>query len=688
VHKTSALRLAASTFVALCVLGAISQVRPFASTVSAANTQFGVNANLFWRGPDQAAADVERAHTAGLQSVRTDVQWDRLEPSAKSQWSADYLTYLDQVVRLITSRGMRPLLVVIGTPAWARANAGSRLTPPTNSQDYADTLGFLARRYAGQPGLAFEVWNEPNHPDFWDTPTGPDAAAYARLVRAAYPTIKAGDANATVVAGAIAYNDQTFLQNLYANGGITNSYDALSIHPYSGPYAPDSLGDGYQTFQGAIDQTIRTMSQYNEQAKPLWITEMGWRNTDVDEATRALYLRRAVVIARSYPQIAQFFAYTEDQADSADYGLITAAGNATGSWMGYGLEVALPNSSTSRMIGVIDSPQEWATVSGSLNVAGWAVDLGSPTGTGVDGVSVYVDGAAMAGAQYGTPRGDIGNAYGPRFANSGFAYQLDLSRLSAGYHMLEVRAHSTVSGGNSSFIRPLYVIPAPTRPVGAVDSPASNSSTVSPVHVAGWAADLAATGGATGVDHVRVFLDGTYVQDAAYGTPRPDIGAAYGPQFTNSGFSFDLNLPTVGTGPHTLSVHAHSVVTGADATYTTGFNLLRSIPVGAFDSVSDLAVVSGTLNLAGWAIDGGAPDGTGITAVRLYVDGTYAGDASIGAHRPDIAAGMGAQFTNSGYSMVIWTGGLANGWHVFDMRARSSLTGTDSSYAHPILVSN
>src|SRR5690348_4896908 len=103
-HQASALRVAASILAAACLLAATSHVG-LAGTVSAANMdppatpsatattpprivkaplpaqaavpptsfnkEFGINANLTWSGPDQAAADVDRAHVAGLASVRT-----------------------------------------------------------------------------------------------------------------------------------------------------------------------------------------------------------------------------------------------------------------------------------------------------------------------------------------------------------------------------------------------------------------------------------------------------------------------------------------------------------------------------------------------------------------------------------------------------------------------------------------
>src|SRR5207253_6906971 len=76
------------------------------------------------------------------------------------------------------------------TPAWARGNQGSSGTPPRRMQDYADALAVLANRYRARAGMFYEIWNEPNFKTFWNTSTGPNAAAYADMVKRAYATVK------------------------------------------------------------------------------------------------------------------------------------------------------------------------------------------------------------------------------------------------------------------------------------------------------------------------------------------------------------------------------------------------------------------------------------------------------------------------------------------------------------------
>src|SRR4029079_4750627 len=137
------------------------------------------------------------------------VNWDELEPQAPGVRNPEYLNRLDGVMGLIRWYGLHPIVVVVGTPAWARGGAGSRMTPPERPEDFAAALGFLAGRYAGGPGVAYEIWNEPNQPQFWDAPGGPNAPPYARLLKPAYAAIKAADPAATTLRGRIPFMDTT-----------------------------------------------------------------------------------------------------------------------------------------------------------------------------------------------------------------------------------------------------------------------------------------------------------------------------------------------------------------------------------------------------------------------------------------------------------------------------------------------
>jgi hypothetical protein len=98
----------------------------------------------------------------------------------------------------------------------------------------------------------------------------------------------------------------------------------------------------------------------------------------------------------------------------------------------------------------LDMPSVNQTTSQNLTVAGWAIDLGSPTGTGVDTIHIWAyptSGAPpvfVGVANYGGSRGDVGAFAGAsRFTPSGFSLTASLA---AGDYTLVTFAHSTVSG--------------------------------------------------------------------------------------------------------------------------------------------------------------------------------------------------------------------------------------------------
>jgi len=106
---------------------------------------------------------------------------------------------------------------------------------------------------------------------------------------------------------------------------------------------------------------------------------------------------------------------------------------------------------TSQPMIAIDLPTANSTVAQPFSVAGWAIDRGSPSGTGVDVVHVYAIANGGAGAStflgaapYGGARPDVGQLYGSQFTNSG--YGLTASGLAPGAYQINVYAHSTVSG--------------------------------------------------------------------------------------------------------------------------------------------------------------------------------------------------------------------------------------------------
>jgi hypothetical protein len=448
-----------ATIARVDVAAAPGQPRRAPPPIVPGTPQFGLNTHLMWEGPARAAVDLERIAAAGQTVVRFDVGWDGFEPTGKSEWSEAYLARLDHILDLVERRGLHPIVVVVGTPAWARGGLGSRMTPPDRPEDFADAVGHLAARYADRPSIAYEIWNEPNQDDFWDTESGPDARAYAEMLKASNARIKGAAPDAIVLGGSVAFNDREYLEQLYAAPGVVGSFDALALHPYTLAYPPEQVADQAHSFALAIESASEVMAAHGDADRPIWITELGWSTQLVGEAVRAEYLGRAVELIRRSPQVAVACVYQlrQDQ-DLPEFGLITASGTPTDSWGALVQAVAAPSSS-GHPRGTIDTPVENAELRGTPTVTGWALDEAATDGTGVDRVRVLLSGIEVGEATLGQARPDIAAAYGPSFATAGFQAALDLARAAPGQHTVEVRAHSTVTGREMAYVRAIRVVP-------------------------------------------------------------------------------------------------------------------------------------------------------------------------------------------------------------------------------------
>ncbi len=219
----------------------------------------------------------------------------------------------------------------------------------------------------------------------------------------------------------------------------------------------------------------------------------------------------------------------------------------------------------------LDAPRAGASVTAEgFAIGGWAVDTGSPTGTGVDIVQAWAyptTGAApifVGTAQYGIARPDVATYLAnARFTNSG--YSLTGAIGTAGTYDLHVYAHSTLTGtfNNEAIVR-ITVRPPVSIPRMWVDTPVAGSTLSMNITVAGWAIDMGGSIG-TGVNAVHVYaypIAGgapILVGVADYGLGRPDVGAAFGnPRFAPSGFRVVGTLPR---GEYNLVVFARSSIT-------------------------------------------------------------------------------------------------------------------------------
>lgn len=307
------------------------------AAAASARPQVGVQFKGMWSDYTDAerAAVLDKLAAAGIDTVRIDVSWAMLQPTGPDSYDAWGVGFVDRVITMARDRGLAPLITLWMTPAWANGGRGDRALP-TNPADYARAARWAATKWAGRVG-AWEIWNEPNSDDFM---TGADPVAYAGLLKAAYPAIKAGDPTATVVTGGTMYVDTDWIAKMYAAGAGGN-FDAIGVHPYMGvaDQSPETPDDGTQWTLAHVASLHDLMVSKGDGAKGIWLTEMGWSThataagapnwqRGVSEAVQADYTVRSIAFTASkLPWVTHMFFYTErDQVDSHiqdnNYGLL------------------------------------------------------------------------------------------------------------------------------------------------------------------------------------------------------------------------------------------------------------------------------------------------------------------------------------------------------------------------------
>jgi len=152
---------------------------------------------LRMQSDDALRAEFADIAAIGARMLRMDLNWHLVQDAGPDafDWSAP-----DRVVRQARAAGLEILFVVGSVPQWARKQPGER-SPIADPATYARFLSIAVSRYAPLGIRHWEVWNEPNLDGPWPRP---DAAAYAALLKAAYPAIKAADPAATVISGGLA----------------------------------------------------------------------------------------------------------------------------------------------------------------------------------------------------------------------------------------------------------------------------------------------------------------------------------------------------------------------------------------------------------------------------------------------------------------------------------------------------
>lgn len=295
--------------------------------------------------------------TTGAKWVRFDFKWSLIQPDNATdyQWS----TY-DKIVLAAQKYHLFVLGILDFTPGWARSSQcpDTEACQPADNHQFAKFAAAVAHRYKDHGLHYWEIWNEPNNPQFWQPKSNP--SAYADMLKATAPAMRAEDSQSYLITAGLSpqattdtsYSPVDFLTAVY-KAGAKDSFDAVADHPYTFPLSPKDTSTPQAWVQMAASKSSlrQIMVSNNDSNKKMWITEFGsptggpgavatvsnpnlsQHPYSVDDGLQSKILSDAIGLYKSYDWVGPFFYYSYQDAGTTQdtnenfFGLIRADGS-------------------------------------------------------------------------------------------------------------------------------------------------------------------------------------------------------------------------------------------------------------------------------------------------------------------------------------------------------------------------
>ena len=175
---------------------------------------------------------------------------------------------------------------------------------PAHLSDWEQFLTQLVSHLPSGAIRYWEMWNEPNVPNFWKG----DPQTLVAMTADARQIIKAADSNAVIFSPGVTGNYETAVEcsnaSRYCGGGWldhwlslggSNYIDGIAFHGY--PVNVESP----ERIQGAIDLLQATMARNNVGSLPVWDTESSWGRSAAlpDEGDQVAWVARHLLLEES-----------------------------------------------------------------------------------------------------------------------------------------------------------------------------------------------------------------------------------------------------------------------------------------------------------------------------------------------------------------------------------------------------
>jgi len=243
--------------------------------------------NHHFNPPQKLEQDVALMQEVGIGMVRTDFLWKDIEPK-KGEF--DFSKY-DHIMDVLDHHGVKALAILEYNPAWRQAewNAAPVI------EDYVAFASATVNHFKGRVRY-WEIWNEPDSKTYWQPQDS--MTQYSALLKAVYPVIKRADPTAQVVLGGMTEAGPFAIRSVYKKAG-KDTFDIVAIHPFVNARKPNSM----ESLKGIYYSLMRVMTEFGDQDKPIWFTEVGcpgvkeptrenawWQGTSTTEDEQAQWI--------------------------------------------------------------------------------------------------------------------------------------------------------------------------------------------------------------------------------------------------------------------------------------------------------------------------------------------------------------------------------------------------------------
>ena len=296
----------------------------------------GVNAQFLWFSPERYNKQIDRLQDLGLEWVRLDLHWDRLE-TAEDQYQ---LASLDQLVKDLEARQLKSVFYLVGSARFITTapfySPFQDQYPPRDPEVFARRMAMLSQRYPSV--AAWQVWNEPNLIGFWRPKADPEG--YAKLLQASTIALRMVDPEKPVVSAGMAFfsemPDGRTMFDALGHLGVESLGTIATYHPYT--QLPEGNYPWNLDFVSHANQINRALR--NAGVPAIWSTEWGWSAykgpkelqdiIGVEGQADYVLRRLALMSALDYDRIFLFTLSDLDQRASVrdrDYGLLDLDAN-------------------------------------------------------------------------------------------------------------------------------------------------------------------------------------------------------------------------------------------------------------------------------------------------------------------------------------------------------------------------